>query len=943
MSFIESKKLINNNTNDLNINVNILLKQMQDNFIISNKDALRDKIHEIHNFLRNNGAGYGMNALKVFNILYGLKKIEESNLFDKLKLKSECKFSYLFKLAEEYKHEEISEVIYRDIITSIHNSNIRNLLFYVIPKDIKSAAFTYLIKEINKISQIEKNCNVLLSGKIYEYFIGRDKTAISELGAYFTDRHIVDYIYNKLQLNINDDNTIKTMIDMFGGSGGFTTGYIDYLNKTYPNKINWNTELNKIYHHDVNIDVVKSAGLEFFCMTGVIPNMKDNMCYKNSFTDDFDDEKYDYVITNPPYGGDKIKTSDTKIKLTKIKNYIKEELKILDDKNKIKYRKIQLKNIENLEKQEKIDNEKHKVSLDTSSNRINKLARQNDIPGNDKESVSLMLMMDLLKENGTCVGVLKEGIFFNKIYTKLRKYLIENFNVREVISIPSDQFENTTTKTSIIIFDNSKEKTKEIKFYDLIVEKYGEDKFEEIDNIIMLSESKGDIKNVSDKLINRVSIDKIKENKIYSLNAKDYEKITIKCSKDYKLVKLGNICEYLPKSKRNASFGESEGKYNFYVSSNNIKKCNEADYNEECIIIGTGGNSCIHYVNDKFSCSADTLLIKSEHLNSKLLYFIMLTIWGDFINCMSGSVIKHMTKDIFNNYSIPIPKYDDRIKYWTNRISKPYDEINIKRQKIIELEETIKSKIKNIDKNDEYKEYKLKNILNRRTNGKTNSTEITNTGEYSFYSATASNPSGTHNNYDFDGENYLLFAKSGGNSKTIYGNNLGIGKFWFVSGKVAANVAIIKFDINEKYNKLYIVNYLKYLLYDIQKMALYTTGNGNINIDEMLEIIKIKIPKDKKILSKLDKLFDELNELQQDITKLEKKYNKYIQELREEAIIEDESISEKSKTIKKIVKSKSSKKVISDNDENLEDEKPKKKPKKLKKIKQVIESDDESD
>ena len=38
---------------------------------ISNKEALKEKIHEIHNFLRNNGAGYGMNALKVFNIFYG--------------------------------------------------------------------------------------------------------------------------------------------------------------------------------------------------------------------------------------------------------------------------------------------------------------------------------------------------------------------------------------------------------------------------------------------------------------------------------------------------------------------------------------------------------------------------------------------------------------------------------------------------------------------------------------------------------------------------------------------------------------------------------------------------------------------------------------------------------------------------------------------------------
>ena len=45
-------------------------------------------------------------------------------------------------------------------------------------------------------------------------------------------------------------------------------------------------------------------------------------------------------------------------------------------------------------------------------------------------------------------------------------------------------------------------------------------------------------------------------------------------------------------------------------------------------------------------------------------------------------------------------------------------------------------------------------------NGKTNTNNISNTGEYKFYSATSSNPNGTHNNYDFDGDDYFLFAKS---------------------------------------------------------------------------------------------------------------------------------------------------------------------------------------
>jgi type I restriction-modification system DNA methylase subunit len=108
------------------------------------------------------------------------------------------------------------------------------------------------------------------------------------------------------------------------------------------------------------------------------------------------------------------------------------------------------------------------------SQRIIKYAKDNKLSGNDKESASLILLMDMVDVNGTCIGVLKEGVFLNKIYKDLRKCLVENFNIREIISVPQDQFENTSTKTSIIIFDNTKEKTSNVKFLDLVVEKYKE-------------------------------------------------------------------------------------------------------------------------------------------------------------------------------------------------------------------------------------------------------------------------------------------------------------------------------------------------------------------------------------------------------------------------------------------------------------------------------------
>jgi type I restriction-modification system DNA methylase subunit len=476
-----AQTIITNTTTDTTTEINSSIMEISNG--ITNKEALKDKIHDIHNYLRNHGAGYGMNALKVFNILYGLKKIEDKGLHESVGLSDESRFSNLLNLANKNKDEEIATLIFHGVLDSISVSTIKELLFYEVPKNIKGSVFNHLIREIDKVAKIEVSCNVLLSGKIYEYFIGRDENAMRELGAYFTDRHIVDYIYDKLNPKMCENGTINSMIDMFGGSGGFTTGYINHLNLKYPELVEWETELNKIYHYDMNEDVIKSAGLEFFCLTGVLPKMS-NLKYKNSFTDEFIDEstnatrKYHYVMTNPPYGGDKIKKTESQKKNEKIKVYIKKELPSILDGDVKKKRQEQLKRIELIEKQEKHDNDKSKVSIKMCSGRIQRFAKDNCLTGTDKEACSLMLMMDLLEVGGTSIGVLKEGVFFDGSYKNLRKCLIENFNVREVISVPKDQFENTQVNTSIVIFDNIEAKTSEVKFIELLVNKHKKDVFD---------------------------------------------------------------------------------------------------------------------------------------------------------------------------------------------------------------------------------------------------------------------------------------------------------------------------------------------------------------------------------------------------------------------------------------------------------------------------------
>lgn len=642
---------------------------------VSNKEALKDKIHEIHNYLRNNGAGYGMNALKVFNILYGLKKIEENGLLDKVRLiKPDCEFSYLLKLANENKDEPLAELILGNVLDSINDSELKELLFYEIPKNIRGSVFAYLIKEIDKITIIEKTCNVLLSGKIYEYFIGRDESAISELGAYFTDRHIVEYIMKKLNPEINKDGTISSMIDMFGGSGGFTTGYINYLNEKYPTLINWETEINKISHFDMNEDVIKSAALEFFCLTGVLPNMN-NLKYKNSFTDEFNGQKYKFPLTNPPYGGDKSSKSEAQSKREKVKEYIKTELLHITDEGLRIRRQKQLKKIEAQEKQEKKEKDKTKVSVSMCSPRIQKFAKDYGLKGNDKESCSLMLLMDIVDVGGTAIGVLKEGVFFNKSYKDVRKCLIENFNVREVISVPQDQFENTSTKTSIVIFDNTEEKTSEVKFSDLSIERYEEDTFAEIGGDIVVIQNKDDVKQVKDVLVSQATREEIFENVNYSLDGKNYIKRDIIVGKEYTLIKLGHLCDTLTTKKHCTNIGKETGKYRFYCSSQTKKLYVDfCEVNTDSIILGQGGTFNIHY-DTNFTPSKHVCVLQHKNNNYyelKYIYYIIPQLRKHLIT--NGSVMGWLNKTNIKNLDIPIPKSQIKIKEWVDKISSANNE-----------------------------------------------------------------------------------------------------------------------------------------------------------------------------------------------------------------------------------------------------------------------------
>jgi len=866
-------------TNTLKVNM------IEESNSITNKDALKNKIHEIHNFLRNNGAGYGMNALKVFKLFYGLKKLEECELLDMVNLKKpDCEFSYLLSLANNEEGERLSELILINVLQSIYNSNVSKILFYDIPQNISSSVFIFLIKEINKITNIEKDGKVLLSGKIYEYFIGRDESAISELGAYFTDRHITRYSLQKVRPKRNEDGTLPTMIDMFGGSGGFTTEFINYYNENFPQLINWTIEINKIYHYDMNEDVINSAALEFFCLTRILPNMS-NLRYANSFTDEFVGHtnellKYKYVFTNPPYGGDKNVKTEAQIKREIVKEYITSELITITDEDVRIRRQNQLRDIGNLEKQEKRDSDKTKVSVSTCSGRIQKFAKDNALTGNDKESCSLMLIMDILEVGGTALGVLKEGVIFDTKYKDLRKCLVKNYNVREIISIPQDQFENTSTKTSIVIFDNTEEKTSEVVFSDLVVERYKENKFAEVNGNIIIIECKDDIIGVSDMPVSVASKEEILNNKKCSLDGKDYNKKVISVGEEYKLVKLESICEFLPKSKRNASFGQTTGQYNFYTSSDKVQKCDVADYNEECLIIGDGGVANIK-ISEMFSCSDHNHIIRTIY--NKYIFYLINGYMKFLEDGFSGSVLKNLSKNYLKNLQIPIPKSQSKMQEWVDRISVPYNERNTKQTQIKEFELFVQNRIKDIGENEECDEVELGSVceinpetLKNNQFSKINYIDIGSVKEESINNIQTFTEKFPSRAKRIIKKNDILFSTVRPNLKgyTYINNDI-------ENGVVSTGFAVIRCkNINPKYiySLLKNDNITKYLIANSTGTT-YPAVNASV-----FEKIKIKIPINKQIIQDLEETFQQIETLQNEVKNADVLYKKLIQELSQEAI-----------------------------------------------------------
>jgi type I restriction enzyme, S subunit len=151
-----------------------------------------------------------------------------------------------------------------------------------------------------------------------------------------------------------------------------------------------------------------------------------------------------------------------------------------------------------------------------------------------------------------------------------------------------------------------------------------------------------------------------------------------------------DLFQFAVKSKFKVSEALEEGEYPFYTSSTKLtKRINNALYNEEAIIFGTGGQASIHHINTKFSTSTDCLvaITNQKDLNIRFVYYYFLGNMNILEKGFKGAGLKHISKQYIADIEIPIYTIDIQ-----NKIVKILDKIyNLleKRKKSIDFINTL--------------------------------------------------------------------------------------------------------------------------------------------------------------------------------------------------------------------------------------------------------------
>lgn len=255
----------------------------------------------------------------------------------------------------------------------------------------------YLRQVVDVIDEIEfddvKESHAF--GFVYEEIL-RELQSAGSSGEFYTPRALTDFMAQTIKPRLGEK-----MADFACGTGGFITSWLSQLSKQVTDVADQKKLDESIY------GIEKKPFPYLLCVTNMllhdieVPNIYHDNSLRHNVLDYSDDERFDVILMNPPYGGHEDKS---------IQGFFPD-----------------------------------------------------DLASSETADLFMSVIMYRLKKNGRAAVVLPDGFLFGTDNTKvaIKKKLFSEFNVHTVIRLPHSVFAPYTgITTNVIFFDNTTPTTK---------------------------------------------------------------------------------------------------------------------------------------------------------------------------------------------------------------------------------------------------------------------------------------------------------------------------------------------------------------------------------------------------------------------------------------------------------------------------------------------------
>lgn len=238
-------------------------------------------------------------------------------------------------------------------------------------------------------------------GEIYETILKELQSAGSS-GEFYTPRAVTDFMAKMIEPKIGE-----TMADLACGTGGFITSWLKELHQKVETVADEEAYSSSIYGIEKKQFPYMLAVTNMLLHDLDVPQIYHDNTLLRDVLDYTDDDKFDVILMNPPYGGS-----------------------------------------------EKADVKSHFPS---------------DLASSETADLFMSVIMYRLKEKGRAAVILPDGFLFGTDNAKLniKKKLLNEFNLHTIIRLPSSVFSPYTSITTNILFFDKTGPTKETWIYRL--------------------------------------------------------------------------------------------------------------------------------------------------------------------------------------------------------------------------------------------------------------------------------------------------------------------------------------------------------------------------------------------------------------------------------------------------------------------------------------------